>query len=179
MEAVINKIELNSKEKIISYLRSTTKELVESLSSFSDQQINISTDDGRWTAGQVTEHILKSESGLSKLLTGKTGPTDRRPDEKNDMIETAFLDFSVKMKSPEFIIPSDGPHNKVSLLQSFSSHRHQLIELVSDMDLSPTCYGFSLPGMGEFTRMEWLCFIICHSTRHIRQLNNIRKSIND
>jgi len=179
MEAVINKIELNSKEKILTYLRSTTKELVESLSCFSDQQINMSTEDGRWTAGQVTEHILKSESGLSKILTGKTGPTERNPDEKNEMIETAFLDFSIKMKSPDFIIPSGGPHDKASLLQTFSSLRHQLIELVSDMDLSPTCYDFSLPGMGELTRLEWLCFIICHSTRHIRQLNNIRKSIID
>jgi len=177
MEAVIKKIDLNSKEKILSYLRSTTKELVESLSSFGDQQINISPEEGSWTPGQVAEHILKSETGLSKLLTDKTGPTERRPDEKNDVIETAFLDFSIKMKSPDFIVPSNGPHNKDVLLQSFSSHRHELIELVNGLDLSPTCYGFSLPGMGEFTRLEWLCFIICHSTRHIRQLNNIRKSI--
>ena len=175
MEAVVNKIALNNKEKILTYLRSTTKELVESLSSFSDQQINISPEEGSWTAGQVAEHVLKSETGLSTLLDGKTGPSERKPDEKNDLIESIFLDFSTKMKSPDFIIPSDGPHDKASLLQSISSSRHQLIELVNDLDLSATCYDFSLPGMGEFTRLEWLCFIICHSTRHIRQLNNIRK----
>ena len=176
MEAVVNKIELDTKEKILSYLKSTTKEFIESLSSFSDQQVNISLEES-WTAGQVAEHVLKSETGLSKLLTGKTGLTDRRPDEKNDIIESTFLDFSVKMKSPDFIIPSDGPHNKDLLLQKFSSLRYQLIELVDDLDLSPTCYDFSLPGLGELTRLEWLCFIICHSTRHIRQLKNIRKSI--
>jgi len=177
MEAVINKISLSNKEQVLTYLESTTKELIESLSSFSEEQINISPADGSWTAGQVAEHVLKSESGLSRILNGKTEPTNRRPDEKNDLIESIFLDFSTKMKSPDFIIPSDGPHDKASLLQSIGSSRHQLIELVNDLDLSATCYDFSLPGMGEFTRLEWLCFIICHSTRHIRQLNNIRKKI--
>jgi len=179
MEAVVNKIALNNKEKILAHLSSTTKEFIEALSSFSDQQINVSPEEGSWTAGQVAEHVLKSETGLSSLLNGKTGPTGRRPDEKNDLIESIFLDFSTKMKSPDFIIPSNGPHDKASLLQSFSSNRHQLIELANELDLSATCYDFSLPGMGEFTRLEWLCFIICHSTRHIRQLNNIRKLIPD
>lgn len=174
MEAVINKITLENKEQILAYLESTTKELIESISSFSEEQINISPAEGSWTAGQVTEHVLKSESGLSRLLTGKTGATDRKPYEKNDLIESIFLDFSTKMKSPDFIIPSDGPHDKELLVQNMTNNRKNLIGLVRNLDLSPTCYDFSLPGMGEFTRLEWLCFIISHSTRHIRQLRNIR-----
>ena len=177
MEAVINKIVLVNKEQVLSYLESTTKELTETLSSFSEEQINISPAEGSWTAGQVAEHVLKSETGLSDLLTGKTGPTNRRTDEKNDLIESIFLDFSTKMKSPDFIIPSNGPHNKELLMQNMSKTRKNLIGLVRDLDLSPTCYDFALPGMGEFTRLEWLCFIICHSTRHIRQLRNIRNSM--
>ena len=177
MEAVINKISLSNKNQILTYLESTTKELIESLSSFSEEQINISPADGSWTAGQVAEHVLKSESGLSKFLNGKTEPTNRRPDEKNDLIESIFLDFSTKMKSPDFIIPSDGPHNKEVLLQNMTNNRKNLIALVRNLDLSPTCYDFALPGMGEFTRLEWLCFIISHSTRHIRQLKNIKATI--
>jgi len=177
MEAVIDKILLANKEQVLTYLESTTKELKESLSSFNEEQINISPAEESWTAGQVAEHVLKSESGLSRILTGKTGPTNRRPDEKNDLIESIFLDFSTKMKSPDFIIPSDGPHNKELLIQNMSNNRKNLIGLVRDLDLSPTCYDFALPGMGEFTRLEWLCFIISHSTRHIRQLKNIKALI--
>src|SRR5690349_9079259 len=133
MEAVINKIDLSNKEKILTYLDRTTNDLIEILSSFNKEQFNILPVEGSWTAGQVAEHVLKSESGLSRVLTGKTGPTNRSPDAKNDILQSTFLDFSTKLKSPDFIIPSAGPHNKELLIQNINENRVKLIALVRDL----------------------------------------------
>jgi hypothetical protein len=56
--------------------------------------------------------MLKSQWGLPEVLTGNTKPADRKPDASNEMIENIFLDFSKKLKSPEFILPTEEPQDK-------------------------------------------------------------------
>jgi hypothetical protein len=43
------------------------------------------------------------------------------------------------------------------------------------MDLSLTCTDFPFPTLGEFTRWEWITFIIYHTKKHIFQIKNIYK----
>jgi len=177
MEAVVNKIALNNKEKILTYLRSTTKELVESLSSFSDQQINISPEEGSWTAGQVAEHLYKSESNIPKVLNGNSKQTERDPFEKTVLIETVFLDYTKKLQSPEFILPTAAPKSKDHFLNAFETTRKELRNVITTVDLARTFTDFPFPQMGEFTGWEWICFAVAHSKRHIRQMKIIAEKL--
>src|SRR6266480_647100 len=93
---------LNTKE-LIKQFDETESELLKVVSSFSEEQLNAVPFKGSWTAGQVTEHLLKSKSGIPKLFSGATKPTEREPDEKVDIIKSIFLDFNSKFKSPDFV----------------------------------------------------------------------------
>jgi DinB superfamily len=164
-------------DKLLGQLELTTRELLQTIAAFSPEQFNQIPFEGSWTAGQVAEHLLKSESGIPEVVSGATKPTERAIDEKLGAIESIFLDFEIKMKSPDFIIPGNGPHNKEEILDAFTSVRDRMINMARTMDLSLTCTSFPFPEIGELTRWEWLGFAVCHSTRHIRQLKNIYQKV--
>lgn len=112
------------------------------------------------------------------ILTAPVKKTNRAPDEKVESIKSVFLNFDIKMSSPEFITPSAQLIEKEALLNSLKDRTSKILEISESLDLSETCTAFSLPGSGEFTRLEWLYFILYHTQRHIAQLKNIQQIIN-
>jgi hypothetical protein len=143
------------------------------LASFDPEQINSVPFEGSWTAGQVAEHILMSESGIPETLLGSTSISNRPVAQYVPVIESIFLDFTAKYQSPEFIIPSSGPHDQQELLNAFKEERAVIREIAATEDLTLTCMDFEFPQVAHLTRWEWLQFVLCHSKRHTRQLRNI------
>ena len=162
-----------NKQKLIEELNQTTVEFLQTLDSFPADQINIVPFEGSWTAGQVAEHILISEGGLPEMLMAETAVTERPVDERVALLESIFLDFSTKLKAPDFNVPSNGPHEKEKLMADFRHVRKQLEHVAQTADLTLTCTTFPFPTIGELTRWEWINFVICHAKRHIHQLRNI------
>lgn len=163
---------LNTK-KLLKQFNETESELLKAVSSFSEEQLNTVPFEGSWTAGQVTEHLLKSKSGIPQLLSGATKSTEREPDEKVEIIKSIFLDFNSKFKSPDFVLPSDAPHEKQALLNSLKKTWMEINKAANSLDLSEICTSFPFPQLGELTRWEWMNFAIVHTQRHTRQLKNI------
>jgi hypothetical protein len=164
-------------KNIVAELDDTTKALLEAVSSFTEEQFNTVPFADSWTAAQVAEHLLKSESGVQKTLTAATRPAERNPEEKAGILRSIFLDLTTRLKAPEFIIPSDKPQEKESLFTALRNTRARIRESVSTLDLSEACTSFPLPALGELTRYEWACFVIYHSQRHIHQLRNIHEKL--
>jgi hypothetical protein len=147
------------------------------LSSFPAEQINEVPFPGSWTAGQVGEHLLMSASGVLETINGSVQPTQRDPSEKAGPIKKAFLDFSIKMESPDFIRPSETPKDKEWLLQSLEKTMKAIETVAENEDLTMTCTGFEMPMNGYLTRLEWITFILAHVQRHVHQLNNIAEKL--
>lgn len=147
------------------------------MSTFNQVKTNKVPFEGSWTAGQVGDHLLKSYA-IIETLNAEVKETRRAPDLKVKEIKTFLLDFELKMKSPEFIIPESTPINKDALLNSLEHRISQLIKSVNTLDLSKTCVSFILPELGEMTRTEWIYFVIYHTQRHIHQLKQIQKILN-
>jgi hypothetical protein len=139
------------------------------------EHINMIPFAGSWTIGQVGEHILKFSSWILKSLEGPVKPTHRDSGEKIVPIEKVFLDFNSKLKSPDFIAPSEGLKNGVLLFNSLDDRMERIINIAATEDLNLTCTSEELPGFGEMTRLEWINFYNCHTKRHIHQLNKIKK----
>lgn len=170
--------ELNKKE-LLSSFDDTTTELVNALSIFTAEELNTVPFEGSWTAGQVGEHLLKSNSGIANLLMGNTQPAERPLNEKVELIESIFLDFTKKAKSAQVIWPSDEPKEKEKLIGSLQATMDNIRQIADSKDLSLICMDFPFPGSGEFSRWEWVTFVICHSKKHIYQIKNIYKIIED
>ncbi|MGH2576111.1 MAG: DinB family protein [Ignavibacteria bacterium] len=157
----------------------STARLLQTLSEFTNEQFNQIPFEGSWTAGQVSEHLYKSESNAVRVMKGSTRKTEgREPDANEEPIRETFLNFDIKFQSPDFILPSDEPKNPLEFLKRFNKTRENIRKIIQTEDLSLTCADFSFPGMGELTRQEWICFVNCHSIRHARQMKNIYVKLN-
>ncbi|MEO6219070.1 MAG: hypothetical protein ABIO81_01485, partial [Ginsengibacter sp.] len=62
-----------------------------------------------WTAAQVLNHVTKSTTGVAQTMLKTSQPAARDAGEKVPELKKTFLDFLNKMKSPDTIVPDDGP----------------------------------------------------------------------
>lgn len=159
---------------IIDELAATKTNLLQTASEIRNEDFNQPPFEGSWTPAQVCEHIFKFVSGVAEQLYGPTKLVQRNADENVKYIRDIFLDFNTKMQSPDFVSPGNSPSDKTVMLQSLETALDKIIVAASTIDLTLTCTLFKLPGSGHFTRSEWIWFVIYHTQRHIRQLQNIQ-----
>lgn len=165
--------------KLPTAFTTTANELLAVVSSFREEDINKIPFEGSWTAGQVGEHIYKSLSAILHSIQGSVKPTERDPGEKIKAIENVFLDFSIKFTSPDFIKPSELPHDKKLLLRCLTLITADVSSQITSQDLSVTCLQSALPGFGDLTRLELGFFMVFHTQRHIHQLKEINVTFSD
>ena len=171
-------MEITSQKKQISAAINTTiNDLMQLLSSFNDEQINVVPFTGSWTAGQLSKHVLMSNLGFIEIMNGPYKETQRQPDEMVQKIKTDFLDFSTKGQSADNLKPPLIDYNKNELLISFETLKEKMNQVIEISDLTKTCTAFELPVYGFLTRWEALHFILYHTQRHIHQLKNIFKKV--
>ncbi|RYY46878.1 MAG: DinB family protein [Chitinophagaceae bacterium] len=158
-------------QTLVNELQETITILNNILESIDSSKIDATPFEGSWSAGQVLEHVdLAISPGL---LEGTTQPVSRPADQKVATVRNAFLDFNTKFKSPAFIEPRQHVHDKSALQASINEKFDDLIEAAKELDLSRECLDFEVPGMGLFTRMEWISFYMIHTQRHNHQLQKI------
>lgn len=150
--------------------------LKESVQSFKEDAINRMPYAGSWTAGQVVDHLLKSYSVI-ETVNGKVADTTRDPLQFDEGLRNQFLNFDIKMQSPDFIIPDNKNFSKAEQLDKLQQISSQILDAAKELDLSKTCLDFKLPEVGTLTRAEWLYFVSYHTRRHVHQLHKIAAAI--
>tara|TARA_R110000796_G_scaffold252637_1_gene389569 strand:- start:11172 stop:11669 length:498 start_codon:yes stop_codon:yes gene_type:complete len=160
------------KDNALKQWKETSSELIKLLNSVSQEKFNKIPFEGSWTAGQLGDHLLKSY-GAVEVLNGSTEKTDRPADEKVAEVKSLFLDFSIKMNSPEEILPSEKPLNKESIINGLQEKIEAFNLVIENKDLTETCTDYAIPEYGPFTRLEWIHFSIVHTQRHVHQLRKI------
>ncbi|MGK6352981.1 DinB family protein [Parapedobacter sp. DT-150] len=167
-----------TQHRLSNALESAFGELLATLSALGERELNAVPFSGSWTAGQVGDHLRQSY-GVMECLTGRVESTRRDPGVYIAPLSEQFLNFEVKMKSPDFILPSEEPIEKDRLINGLSKRTSSIIDFAaSDADMTLTCLDFELPGLGTLTRKEWLNFVLVHTLRHNHQLANIIQQLN-
>lgn len=162
--------------ELLNRFDTATDGLLQQLSSLSEEQLNTVPFEGSWTAGQLGNHLYKSYN-VMEVLNGNVEETHRDPIAKLAEIEKTFKDFTLKMKSPEMVLPTTKHIEKEKLLSSLKERIEPQREAIKTMDLSKTCLDAEIPNSGPFTRQEWLGFNIIHTERHNHQLKNIIEAL--
>lgn len=148
-------------------------EFLKALDLFDQDDINTIPFEGSWTGGQVAEHILQSVSGVLETLNGPSAPTERNPEEHVKMLGELFLNMDIKMKSPDFIIPSNSQKDKSFLMASLAKTFDGIEAVAGKGNVTDTCTTFEMPTIGPLTKIEWIQFAGFHTRRHAQQLKNI------
>ena len=160
-------MEAQIKEQLHQEVSDTFQELINTLTAFKEEQFNLAPYEGSWTPGQIAEHLIKS---VSAIPDEHTQATQRAYDEMVTPIRDLFLNFTIKMTSPDFVQPGNGPHDKKDTVKTFTGIRHYLQDATRTTDLEATCVDFEMPTFGLLTRYEWIKFFVFHTQRHTRQL---------
>jgi hypothetical protein len=159
-------------------LLENTEAFIDKIDEFSDSEFNTRPDADSWSAGEVLEHLYRSEFGLPKLFTAETKTlSERAPDAYVPQMKTRFLESDEKMEASGVILPTKEEKNKAKLIQKFRDNRHKIADLIEELDPEELCLKFAHPILGLLTRMEWVHFSIVHAKRHMRQLDRILAEI--
>jgi hypothetical protein len=164
-----------NKQGLQQQLDDVTSEFLQLLSGFSQQQLDQAPARG-WTAGQVGNHVWKSDHYVLKLLNEEGRPNDRDPAKEIEGLKKVFLDFTTKLESPPAIIPDNASFEKNALVQDLQTTRGQISQAIETSDLSSIC---SDPVLSEMTKLELIHFVLYHTQRHTRQLNNIYQELKE
>lgn len=154
-------------------LDESTKKLLDLLYEVPEPIFNAVPGEGGWTIGQVTEHLIKVETGTVRLFSGPVKEAGRDPREKIDEIKNKFLNFDNKLKAIGPIVPSDSPKDKTKALEKIQDIRQKLTSLIEIQDMTALVTGFEHWLFGPLTRVEWVYFNIYHSRRHGHQIKTI------
>lgn len=161
------------KDKLSAELQAAFARLLSLLEAMDEPTLNRVPFTGSWTAAQVGDHLRKSYDVVA-CLTGQTAHTQRDPEAYVAPLSDAFLNFEIKMESPDFILPSTDEIGKKQLLDGLRARMASITGFAdSDADMTLTCLDFELPTLGTLTRIEWLNFVYVHTTRHNHQLEGI------
>lgn len=146
-------------------------EYIATLQKFNDDEINQIPNNVGWSAGQVISHITKANQ--SSFLGAKGEVCKRDIGENLAELELTFLNFDIKMESPDFILPDNKSFTTeeciFNITQCFQSLSNALDESEMDEILNSP--------LGSLTKWEIANFMIFHSKRHLYQLKNIQKSL--
>src|SRR5207249_11997191 len=125
---------------------------------------------------KVAEHITKSNKSMIQSLSTEGKTTDRNVDEGVQKLKDIFLDFTTKLQSPKFILPTHNTYDRDIVIANLKNSTEQLQELSRKVNLFET---INHPVFGEVTKFEILYFVVYHTQRHIHQLKNIFQSVKE
>lgn len=151
-------------------LQETFAELFRLLALLDQEKINTVPFENSWTPAQIAEHVKRSNKSITLALSMEGKTTERNPGEGIQAIKAMFLDFNVKLQSPEFILPTQNYYQKETLIEELRKSTRNLQDIAGDVNLSEE---ISLHPFGDITKLELLHFVLYHTQRHIHQLKNM------
>ena len=162
--------EVSYKNELLTEIDAAVSSLLGLISSLDENRINTVPYEESWTAGQLSRHVVKSTNAMAKAMRMKSKPAERDAGERIPELKKAFLDFSNKMQSPDFIVPEEGPYNKQTTIEELNKSFEQLKESTNNANL--TEMADNLP-LGPITKLEILHFVLYHTQRHLHQMKKM------
>ncbi len=158
-------------EPILAAYAALSEQYTAILESFSEQQINSRPTATSWTPGQVIQHIVKANN--SSFLMAPGLELDRPVDQMIPELESTFLNFDIKMSSPDFLLPEN---TAVSKQESITAVQNAFKALSEQLPAARLDQILKWP-FGFITKWELANFIIYHSKRHLHQLEQLKKQL--
>ncbi len=174
---MVDIVKLDERKELQSEFETVTNEMMQLLSSFSNEQFNTTPNEGSWTAGQAAMHLVMVGSGFVELLNGPVKETERAPDEMVAAIKEGFLDFNIKMEAPEAVRPATASYEKENLLPALEIIKEAIVKAIQTFEMAKTCVAFEIPVLGFLSGLEIVNFAISHTKRHIHQLRKIYEAV--
>jgi len=142
--------------------------------------------DGRWSVGEILDHVHRVESGFARLLTKRAGEARARGDAMEtetssimgSLDSRMLTDRSRRINAPEMVIPREGATVEEGLTALDSSRA--AVERALD-DANGVALGairHTHPVFGEMNLYQWGLVLGYHDARHAEQIREIGRRAN-
>lgn len=158
------------------YNRKVREELCGVIEGLTDDQINRVVEEGKWTIGQVLEHLYLTEKNVVRSFSEAQQITEDNPVKLRKVRLTT--DRTQKVTAPKFLVPSSEQQNLEQLKEKLKQSRETLERFMKDTsedDLNGKY--MQHPFFEKLTLTQWVAFLAYHEKRHIAQIEELKEAI--
>lgn len=166
----------NENLQVIEEFQKTISEFLQMISDTGDDIFNVKPSEKSWSVGQIADHANKTLSIVVKVLRAEGNIAERDPRALEPLLQSVFLNFETKYERPDYLIPGD-EIDKAILSDHIKANIEKIKNLGTEQDLKIIPAGFTLPGMQEMTKLEWIYFAKYHTQRHMHQIQRTLKLV--
>jgi uncharacterized damage-inducible protein DinB len=176
-------LEQGERDRAMSHLHATRKVFLDSIAGLSDVQWNFKPSPERWSVAECAEHIAVSEDSIFDLLK-QVMKSPAAPDKqaaakgKDELIQRAVPDRSVKAQAPEFLQPKRRWPDREVLIAHFKQSRDRNIAYIQTTDDDLRNHFMEHPLLKTIDAYQIMLLISAHCERHTAQINEVKADPN-
>jgi len=165
--------------ELIELLQKSEREFMEAVDGLTDPQWSFKPGPGRWSVGEVAEHIVLADALLFdvaiKSLEGQPDATWEATVSKTDRLRNALPNRSRRVDAPASIQPQLAV-SRAELLSRFKEQRARALAYARDTDAPLKAHTAPNPFFGSLNAHQWLLYIPLHHLRHNQQIAEVKAS---
>lgn len=168
----------DERAKATRLLKDSEADTLKAVENLSDAQWNFKAAPDRWSAGQVSEHILKSEALLfSAVDRALASPVNAdwvaQTASKTELMEKGVLNREQKFKAPEPLQPT-GNLTRAEFISQFREARAKTIKYAEETSQPLKEHTMDHPALKTLNGYQWLLLIPLHNMRHNLQIEEVK-----
>ncbi|MGX1264455.1 putative damage-inducible protein DinB [Rossellomorea marisflavi] len=153
------------------------KELLDEIQNLSEEELNRSVHQGRWSIMQVVDHLYLMEKAVtSSLIKSIEHGEDQRVEDKPVNLT---VDRSRKVQAPSYVEPVNEPKTLEEMKDRLENSRQDLLHFLATTtkdELKSKANPHPVFGMVRLD--QWVPFIGYHEKRHIEQIRELKADLN-
>ncbi|MFC7687945.1 DinB family protein [Ureibacillus sp. GCM10028918] len=153
------------------------EEIMKSVQTLTDDQLNTVVTEGTWSIAQVLEHLYMMEVNVVRLIQLALSKEDEF-EAPGSFPLSVIADRSIKISAPEYLIPSSNFQTLHELKEKLSASRASIEKVLqehSEEELNQKT--FAHRRFGVLSLNQWIALIGYHEQRHIGQIEEIKQAL--
>ena len=173
-------ISKEERKKALDELKSSQKELLQTIKGLSEAQLNYKPSEEAWSIANCVEHLAISEGNFKGLIEMSLQPEadpSLRDSVKfaDDDLLAMIVDRSYKVKTQKPFEPTNKYGGYEASLTSFKEGRSATIEFMKTTDDDLRNHYFDFP-FGKADTYQLVLFMSGHTRRHLAQIKEVMAS---
>ncbi|KGR77303.1 DinB family protein [Ureibacillus sinduriensis] len=152
------------------------EEILESVGSLTDEQLNEVVAEGSWSIAQVLEHLYIMEEKIVGQIHNALNEEEH--EEPGTFPLHVVVDRTKKIDAPDYLVPSNNFHTLEELNEKLAASRaslKQIAHLHNEEELSQKT--FAHRRFGVLSINQWIALVGYHEQRHIGQIEEIKEAL--
>jgi hypothetical protein len=166
--------------KVIRLLDESEQQYLDAISNLTEAQWTYKPSPFKWSAGQVAEHIMITESALfsflERALAGKPDPDwESKTAKKDEFLERVLPSRARKAQAPHEVQPT-GKLSRDEVIRRYKEARARTRDFAehTDLPLKALEAEHPFPAFNILNAYDWLLYIPLHNIRHNQQIAEVK-----